>query len=67
MSELNRAGKHTTSLAEGLKLFLEEEFLCDLCSEILTPKSVTLPFHSRFLALNGKKCFLFLYVLPITS
>lgn len=55
MSEVNRAGKHTICLAEGLKLFLEEEFLCDLCGEILTPKTVTLPLHSGFLALDGKK------------
>lgn len=67
VSEVNRAGKHTSCLAEDLKLFLEEVFLCDLCGEVLTPKSVTLPLHSSFLALNEKTCFLFLYMLPIKT
>lgn len=57
VSEVNRAGKHTLCLAKDLKLFLEEVFLCDLCGEVLTPKSVTLLLHSSFLALNGKKLF----------
>lgn len=61
VSEVNRAGKHTLCLAEDLKLFLEEVFLCDLCGEVLTPKSVTLLLHSSFLALNGKKPVFYFY------